>query len=38
MNCFVFLLDRKKNRTYNSVNDPEKIALEIELFVPVVRV
>ena len=28
----------KKNRTYNSVNDPEKIALEIELFVPVVRV
>jgi DNA-binding XRE family transcriptional regulator len=27
-----------EDRTYNSVNDPEKIALEIELFVPVVRV
>ena len=33
-----YCLIEKKNRTYNSVNDPEKIALEIELFVPVVRV
>ena len=28
----------KKNRTYNSVNDPEIFTLEIELLVPVVRV
>ena len=42
--CYVILiliisyLLEKKNRTYNSVNDPERIALEIELFAPVVRV
>ena len=28
----------KKDRTYNSVNDPERFTLEIELLVPVVRV
>ena len=28
----------KKDRTYNSVNDPERFTLEIELFAPVVRV
>ena len=31
-------LIEKKNRTYNSVNDPEIFTLEIELFAPVVRV
>ncbi len=34
---FSYLLE-KKDRTYNSVNDPEIFALEIELFAPVVRV
>ena len=42
--CYVILilivsyLLEKKDRTYNSVNDPEIFALEIELFAPVVRV
>lgn len=34
---FSYLLE-KKDRTYNSVNDSEIFALEIELFAPVVRV
>ena len=42
--CYVILilivsyLLEKKDRTYNSVNDPEIFTLEIELFAPVVRV
>ena len=42
--CYVILiliiscLLEKKDRTYNSINDPEIFALEIELFAPVVRV
>ena len=34
---FSWLLE-KKDRTYNSVNDPERVTLEIELFAPMVRV
>ena len=34
---FSCLLENK-DRTYNSVNDPERFTLEIELFAPVVRV
>ena len=31
-------LIEKKDRTYNSINDPEIFTLEIELFAPVVQV
>ena len=42
--CYVILillisyLLEKKDRTYNSINDPEIFTLEIELFAPVVQV